>query len=80
MRTKLQIDIALYDKRGHYGSEIGYFASPAYSNLGGVATFLAQCGDAAVTYSMVVYENPFALSQTKLPHSILSLCTVTQKS
>src|SRR5712692_2851849 len=72
VRTKLQIDIALYDKRGLYGSEIGYFASPAYCNLGGVATFLAQCGDAAVTYSIVVYGNPFALSQTTLPHSISS--------
>lgn len=68
-----QIDIALYDKRGKYGDEIGYFASPAYSNLGGVAAFAAEGRADGVEYRIKVYSNPYALSETKLPHSILSL-------
>jgi hypothetical protein len=69
-----QIEIALYDKRGKYGGEIGYFASPIYSNLGGVAAFAAESRANGVEYHIKVYGNPYALSETNLPHSVLSLC------
>lgn len=76
LHAEQQIEIALYDLRGKYGGEIGYFASSVYNNLGGVAAFLAECGGgAAVEYHIKAYGNPFALGQTKLPHSILSLGT-----
>lgn len=70
-----QMEIALYDQRSKYGGENGYFASPAYNNLGGVAAFAAErrMGRAAVEYRMKVYGNRFAFAETSLPESIVSL-------
>jgi hypothetical protein len=73
--TELQTEIALYSDRSSYGNERGYFSSSAYAALGGIGVFGAflELGKMGVEYRFHVYKNPFALSQTKLPASILTL-------
>ncbi len=68
-----QVEIALYHDKTSYGGEMGYFASAAYENLGGVAIFAATSRGSGVEYSWRVFGNPFALPSTKLPLSLLAL-------
>ena len=69
----LFVDVALFDKGTGYGGEAGYFTAAAYENLGGLAVFAATVKDGMVQYKFHVYENPFALPQTKLPASLAAL-------
>jgi len=73
--SEWQTQIALYFDRSSYGSETGYFSSSEYANLGGVGVFGAfvEAGKIRVDYRFRVYNNPFALTQTRLPESILAL-------
>jgi hypothetical protein len=71
--AQLPIDIALCDTHTGYGGEAGYFTSTAYQNVGGVAVFAATVDRASLRYRFQVFENPFALIQTKLPSSLLRL-------
>jgi hypothetical protein len=73
--SEWQTEIALYFDRSSYGSETGYFSSSAYANLGGVGMFgaIVEVGKMRVDYRFRVYNNPFTLTQTRLPESILAL-------
>lgn len=72
--SETEIDIALYSCQSGYGNETGYFSSPAYRNLGGMAVFAAFLGGKGVVeYKFRVYENPYAPPETKLTKSILAL-------
>ena len=64
------IEVALYPSHPGYGVT-GYFATPAYENLGGVGIFRAFSGGRGVEYEFRIFDNPFALPTAKLPDSIL---------
>jgi hypothetical protein len=71
--SEMQVEIALYSNNLGYAGEKGYFTSPAYENLGGIAFVNAECRSATVEHTFRLYENPFSLPQTKLPRSMLAL-------
>lgn len=70
------IEIALYTKDTTYG-EVGYFATPRFENLGGVALFRAfsEVRSNGIEYEFHLFDNPFALPSTKLPDSLLKFKT-----
>ncbi len=73
-RSQWQTEVALYFNGNSYGNETGHFSSRAYANLGGLGVFGAFLEDESrgVECRFRVYDNPFALSQTRLPESILA--------
>src|SRR5260370_33016480 len=60
------IDVALYPSHQAYGVT-GYFATPAYENLGGVGIFRAFSGGRGIEYEFRIFDNPFALATAKWP-------------
>ena len=73
------VEIALYADHAMYG-EMGYFTSPRFDNLGGLAIFRAAqfFGGHGVEYEFTIFDNPFALPSTKLPDSILKFRTLAR--
>ena len=71
------IEIALYADHKGYG-EMGYFTSPQFENLGGVAIFGASSdffNNRGIEYEFQIFENPFTLPSAKLPQSLLRFKT-----
>src|SRR5258708_24471072 len=71
------VEIALYADHKGYG-EMGYFTSPRFENLGGVAIFGAYSyffSNRGLEYEFQIFDNPFALASTKLPESFLRFKT-----
>lgn len=64
------VEIAVYDREGRYG-EVGYFTSTRFQNLGGLAVFRASLGGNGIRYEFKLFDNPHALSSTRLPNSVL---------
>ena len=66
------VDIALYAEHNGYG-ETGYFTSSRFENIGGVAIFGAEkmFGKQGIDYEFRLFDNPFALTSTRLPDSII---------
>ena len=66
------VEIALYAEHNGYG-ETGYFTSSRFENIGGLGIFQAVkfLGRDGVEYEFKLFDNPFALSSTKLPDSLL---------
>ena len=63
------VEIAVYADHAMYG-EMGYFTSPRFENLGGLAVFRASIKDGGVHYEFKLFDNPYALPSTRLPKSI----------
>jgi hypothetical protein len=70
------IEVALYADHALYG-EVGYFTTPRFENLGGVALFRAfsELRSSGIEYEFQLFANPFALPSTKLPDSLLRFKT-----
>jgi hypothetical protein len=66
------VEIALYADHKGYG-ETGYFTSSRFENIGGLGVFQAVkfWEREGVEYEFRLFDNPFALSSTKLPGSLL---------
>jgi hypothetical protein len=70
--TDFHVEAALYGEAQFY-EEDGYFTTSRFENLGGLATFNSSTDGRAMEYEISVYENPMALSATKVAQSILAL-------
>ena len=70
------IEVALYVNHTQYG-EVGYFTTPRFENLGGVALFRAfsEVRSNGIEYEFHLFDNPFALPSARLPASLLKFKT-----
>lgn len=58
---------ALFHTSTILDGEQGYFVTPFYENLGGVALFQAEMSGEGLRYKFALYPNPMARSETSLP-------------
>jgi hypothetical protein len=63
----LPVQQALFQTSTILEGEQGYFVTPLYENLGGVALFKAEMSGSGLHYEFALYPNPKARSETSLP-------------
>jgi hypothetical protein len=67
----LPVQQALFHTSTVLEGEQGYFVTPRFENLGGVAVFKAEMSGKGLHYEFVLYPNPLVRRETSLPKAFV---------